>query len=155
MRKIAVLGLSLAMTCGFAAPAALAQLNIEVSNVDPLTKLTPEKWAQLATRIVNPATVVGKDAVFMVNATGEPLHAVMCGKYQLVGSSPYVTKDETLSAPAELPAWEVTAVPTKGFNTYCKTGVDAVGRTGTYHGTLNGADHSFQNSTFVVFQKAN
>lgn len=143
---------ALAIIAGFtAASPARAQLALDISTVDPLTKLTADKWVQLATRLINPANVVGKDLVFMINATGEPLNAVTCGGYQLVGAAPYITKNGTIAAPATLPAWEVTAVPTEGFNTYCRKGVEATGRVSTYHGNLNAAYKSFSNSTFVVF----
>lgn len=135
--------------------AAVAQgLDLDISTVDPLTKLPAEKWVQLVVRVVNPSPIVGKDSVYMVNATGEDLTSVTCRKYTLVGSNPYVTGEATTNAPAILPKWSVTLVPTKGFDTYCKSGVEATGAVATYHGNLNSADKSFTSATFVVFQKA-
>lgn len=135
--------------------AANAQLNIEIATVDPLTKLSADKWLQLATRIVNPSPLVGKDAIYMVNATGEDLNSVTCKGYFLVGPKPYITSNKTTNAPISLPKWTVTLVPTESFDTYCKAGVDANGSFGNYHGTLNSADHTFGAATFVVFNKAN
>lgn len=134
----------------FSAPAQ-AQLALDITTVDPLTKLPADKWVQLATRIVNPAPIVGKDAVYVVNATGEDLSSVTCRGYFLVGMSPYITGNKTTNAPATLPKWTVSLVPTEGFNTYCKGGVEATGIVANYHGMPNAGDKSLANSTFIVF----
>ena len=135
------------------AAAPRAQLSIEVSTVDPLTKLAPDKWVYLVTHVVNAAPLSGKESVYAVNATGEVLQAVTCRGYFLVGQKPYITSNKTTAAPATLPPWTVTLVPAEGFDTYCKAGVDAQGAVDSYHGTLNAADRTFGNSTFVIFQK--
>lgn len=148
MRKIL---LCIAAATALASSTAHAQLNLQMNTNDPLTGLSGEKWVALATRIVNPAPLIGKDSVYIVNATGEALLAVTCKGYQLVGSKPYITKNETTAAPSTLPAWTVTLVPTEGFNTYCPSGVEAQGNIASYHGNVNAG--SFQNATFVIFLK--
>ena len=148
MRKVL---LCIAAAAAFASGSAQAQLNLQINTNDPLTGLTADKWVALATRIVNPAPLIGKDSVYVVNATGEVLLAVTCKGYQLVGSKPYITKNETTAAPGSLPPWTVTLVPTEGFNAYCPAGVDAQGNIASYHGTVNAGN--FQNSTFVIFMK--
>jgi len=136
----------------FGAATANAQLDIQISNVDPLTKLDASKWIYLMTHAVNAANLIGKDSVYVVNATGEDLSSITCRGYFLAGPKPYITNDDAMSAPSIIPKWTVTIMPTKGFNDYCKAGVDATGAAGTFHGTLNSADHSFENSTFVIFK---
>jgi hypothetical protein len=147
--------LAAALTIGTAllpAPAK-AQLNIEISTVDPLTKLPTDKWVYLMTHAIYAANLIGENSVFVVNATGEDLIAVTCRGYTLVGSKPYVTNDKTVAAPASVPKWTVAIMPTKGFDTYCEKGVDGASNSGTYHAVLNAADKSFGNSTFVIFEK--
>lgn len=134
---------------------AQAQLALDISTVDPLTKLPADKWVQLATRIVNPAPIVGKDSVYVVNATGEDLSSVTCRGYFLVGMSPYITGNKTTNAPSTLPKWTVALVPTEGFNTYCTKGVEATGIVANYYGAPNASDRSLGNSTFIVFMKPN
>ena len=158
MRKTLFTILSLA---GFMAATALpvssahAQLTLDISTADPLTKLPADKWVYLATHLVNANPIVGKDSVYMVNATGEDLTSVTCHGYFLVGPKPYITSNDTTNVPAMLPKWTVSLVPSKSFNDYCKAGVDANGTVANYHGTLNAADHTFSSSTFVVFMKPN
>lgn len=144
---------TLAASLLLGSPPARAQLDIAVSTVDPLTKLPPEKWIYLATHIVNASPIVGKDSVYAVNATGETLAAVTCRGYFLAGPSPYITNNKTTAAPASLPAWSVTLIPSESFDAYCKAGVDAQGTGAVYHGVLNSADHTFGAATFVVFWK--
>ena len=146
---------ALTLAALMAVPPARAQLALDISTVDPLTKLPADKWVQLATRIVNPAPIVGKDSVYVVNATGEDLSSVTCRGYFLVGMSPYITGNRTTNAPSTLPKWTVALVPTEGFNTYCTKGVEATGIVANYHGTPNAADRSLGNSTFIVFMKPN
>jgi hypothetical protein len=105
------------------------------------------------THFVNANPLLGKDAVYVLNATGEQLPLVTCGSYQLVGPKPYITNNRTTAAPAFLPPWTATLVPTETFNTYCKSGVNAQGAVASYHGRLNAADHSFANTTFIIFAK--
>ena len=154
MRKNVFAVLALAGLVSIVAPMgrAHAQLNIDTSVLEPMTKLPPEKWVFMMTKFVNATNVIGKDAVYMVNATGEDIATVTCGDYQLVGPKPYITNNKNLSAPVSLPKWTVTVVPSETFNTYCKNGVDGTSNAGRYHGTLNAADHTFVNSTFVVFK---
>lgn len=154
MRKALLTALALASLLA-AVPVQAQGIDIDISTVDPLTKLPAEKWVQLAVRLINPAPIVGKDAVYMANATGEDLNSVTCRGYFLVGAKPYITSNITSNAPASLPKWSVTLVPTESFDTYCKSGVEAVGAVAHYRGTLNASDKSFTGSTFVVFQKAN
>ena len=134
-------------------PQAHAQLTLTIDTADPLTHLPPDQWIQLVTRVVNAKPLIGKASVYMVNATGEELGSVTCGSYQLVGAKPYITNNRTTNAPATLPAWTITLVPSEGFNTYCRTGVDALGTVANYHGSLNASNHTFNDSTFVIFQK--
>jgi hypothetical protein len=54
-----------------------------------------------------------------------------------------------------LPAWSVTLVNAKNFDGYCKNGVIGQSSSEIYKGTLNAADHTFSNSTFVVFSGSN
>jgi hypothetical protein len=158
MRTILLATVTLAgVVLGTAIPvsSADAQLNIEISTVDPLTKLPPDKWVYLMTHAINAAPLIGKEAVYAVNATGETLQAVTCRGYYLVGPKPYITNNKTTAAPPSLPPWTVTLVPADGFNSYCTAGVEAQGAASSYHGTLNSADRTFDSSTFVIFQKPN
>ena len=135
-------------------PVQAQQIDVEINTSDPTTKLPAEKWIQLVAKIIDAAPILGKDSVYMMNATGEDLMSVTCRGYFLVGTKPYITDNETTNAPVSLPKWKVTLVPTKSFNKYCKDGVDASGTIASYHGTLNSPDKSFANSTFVIFMKA-
>jgi hypothetical protein len=134
--------------------AASAQLNLNAvqSAKDPLTGLGPEQWVQMATEVVNGLSVVGKPEVFMLNATGRAISNVVCdGKWQLVGTKPYIG-----GAPASLPAWKVTLVPTKGFDGHCKQSIVGQSDNGTvYKASLVSSDGTFMNATFITFQKAN
>jgi len=130
-------------------------LNIEISDVEPITKLPPEKWIYLITHMINADPIIGKSSVYAINATGEDLSSVVCRGYFLVGTKPYITNNATTNAPASLPKWKATLIPTEGFNTYCKNGVDATGATSSYHGRLTAADQSFSESSFVIFWKPN
>lgn len=132
-----------------AASAAHAQLNIKVNTNDPLTGLPPDQWIVLMTTEVNAKPIIGKEEVFMLNATGTEL-VVNCGKWSLVGNQPYIKGN-----PSSLPPFSVTHVPTTDFDGYCKEGVKAMSPTGAaYIGRLNSADGSFTNSTFVTFSAA-
>ena len=97
---------------------------------------------------VNAKPLIGKEAVYMVNATGGAL-VVKCDKWTLVGNQPYIKTN-----PADLPAWTVTFVPMDGFDGYCAKGFKALAATGaTYTGSLNAGTVS--DTTFVVFSPAN
>jgi hypothetical protein len=137
-----------AIALTIAIPAA-AELHIQVNTTDPLTGLPPDQWIVLMTTEVNARPLIGKEEVFMLNATGTDLVA-NCGKWSLVGSHPYIDGNPTV-----LPPFSVTHVPTKGFDGYCKDGVKGLSPTGAaYNGRLNAADGSFTNSTFVIFSAA-
>ena len=128
--------------------SAQAQLNIKVNTNDPLTGLPPEQWIILMTTEVNARPIIGKEAVYMLNATGIEM-VVNCGKWTLVGNSPYIKGN-----PASLPPFSVTYVDTEGFDGYCKDGVKGLSTTGSvYNGRLNSADGSFTNSTFIIFSE--
>lgn len=131
----------------FVTTDAHAQLNIKVNTNDPLTGLPPDQWIILMTTEVNAKPIIGKEEVYMLNATGSEL-VVNCGKWQLVGSAPYIKGN-----PTSLPPFSATHVPTVGFDGYCKDGVKAISSTGrTYTGQLNSLDGSFTNSTFIIFK---
>ena len=138
--------------CTVATSVSAQEVKLDTNIIDPRTHLSAEKWINLATHILNATPLVGKDSVYMVNATGETLVTVVCRGYQLVGPKPYITSNRTTQTPSNLPAWTVTLIPTEGFNTYCKDGVDAQGAVDLYHGAPNSADKSFSNSTFVIFR---
>lgn len=152
MRNI-LSGLALAGLMSTVAPAAHAQLNLEISNVDPLTKLSAEKWAYLVTHVVNATPLLGKDSVYAINATGEDVNVVVCRGYQLVGPKPYITNNKTTNAPSMLPKWTVTLIPTESFNDYCKNGVDGNSNAGSYHAVITSSDKTFANATFITFMK--
>jgi hypothetical protein len=100
---------------------------------------------------MNGKSIVGKPEIFVINATGQELNAVVCdGKWQLVGPKPYI-KD----APNSLPAWKITLVPTEGFDGYCKQAIVAQSDTGvTYKATLVSVDGTFTNASYLVFRSA-
>ena len=128
-----------------AAPAS-AELAIHVNNNDPLTGLPPDQWIVMMTTEVNARPLIGKEDVYMLNATGTEL-VVNCGKWTLVGNKPYIEGN-----PNVLPPFSATYVATNGFDGYCKDGVKGLSPTGAvYTGALNAADGSFTNSTFIVF----
>jgi hypothetical protein len=143
----------LAAAMAFATVPAKAQINLGAgdSKVDPVTQLPPEQWAQLATKIMNGKSIVGKPEIFVINATGVELSAVTCdGKWQLVGPKPYIE-----DAPNSLPAWKITLVPTKGFDGYCKTAILAQSDNGAlYKAALVSVDGTFTNAAFLVFRLA-
>jgi hypothetical protein len=151
MRKILLATAAIAFGVGVAHAQGLS-LSIPATNIDPLTKLPAAQWIYMMTHEVNASNNVGKDSVFMLNATGETLSQVTCRGYVLVGPKPYISSNDTISAPVSLPAWTATAVPTEGFNKYCKDGVDAQGIINSYHGNLSAADHTFENSEWVIFK---
>ena len=130
---------------------ANAQLDIQVSNVDPLTKLPPDKWIYLSTHMVNGASVIGRPEVFLVNATGQSLISISCdGKWQLVGNN---VDSHVRGNVAQVPAWSVTLVHTESFDGYCKVGLDAQSADGQiYHGALISPDKTFSNATFITFK---
>ena len=125
---------------------AHAQLNLSVSTKEPVTGLGSDTWASLAKGVVDATGLIGKDEVFLVNATPYDL-VVNCDKWVLVGANPYITDN-----PHSLRPWKVTEIETKGFDGYCKNGLFAMAGNGdTYKGTLNAADGTFSNSTFITF----
>jgi hypothetical protein len=152
MRKTILAALACAALLGLAGPAA-AQLDLSktAAAADPLTKLPADQWAILATNLVNGRSVIGLPMVFMVNATGQEITAVVCdGKWQLVGPKPY-----NADGPSTLPAWKVTLVDTKGFDGYCRSGLTAQSDNGVvYRGALVSADGTFSSATFITFLRA-
>lgn len=153
-KTVVAVALTAFVAVGSVPTPARAQLNIEVSNLEPITKLTAEKWVYLVTHIVNASNLIGKDAVYMVNATGEDIATVVCRGYQLVGPKPSITSNRTANAPLALPKWSVMLVPTETFNDYCTKGIQGTSNAGTYPGILNAPDKTFQSSTFVYFRAA-
>ena len=140
--------LSAAALLALTASVAYAQLDLHVDNREPMTKLDGPTWTTMIKRFVNAKPIIGVDAVYMVNPTADVIGAVNCGKWQLVGSKPYITGN-----PTELPPWSVTYVGTHGFDGYCKNGVDGTTTGGDVrHGLLNAADGTFSGSTFIVFR---
>ena len=140
----AAIGLAMAST-------ALAQgLNLDAvqSTKDPLTGLDAVQWIKLATNLVDGSAVIGKPMIFMLNGVGKELVAVTCdGKYQLVGSNPYIK-----GAPGRLKPWRATIVPTQGFDGYCKKSITAQSDDGvSYESKLVSPDGTFSNATFLTF----
>jgi hypothetical protein len=122
---------------------------VSASTVDPVTHLAPAQWIKVAQGIINGKAVVGKPEVFMINATGVELNSVICdGRWQLVGSKPYIE-----GAPASLPAWKVTIVPTVGFDGYCKTSIKGQSDNGDlFKADLVSSDGTFTNAVYLVFK---
>jgi hypothetical protein len=151
MKRVFFFALMLMAVGSFGSPPAHAQLDLSTvaSAVDPITKLPGDKWVTLATSIMNGKAVVGRPEIFVINATGQELSAVICdGKWQLVGPKPYLKE-----APNSLPAWKITLVPTLGFDGYCKSAIIGQSDNGTlYKATLVSVDGTFTNAAFITFR---
>jgi hypothetical protein len=132
---------------GCLATSAHAQkIQMNVNPNDPLTSLDPDTWATVVKKIIDAKSIIGRSAVYMVNATHEDL-TVSCDKWQLVGDKPYIKGNPNI-----LHSFTVALVFADGFDGYCKNGV--VGQTTNgelYSGVMNSPDRTFSGSTFVTF----
>jgi hypothetical protein len=150
MRKLIVSYLAAVLLCTpiVLSSSAHAQLKLTVNQNEPITGLDSATWAEMMTRFVNAKPLIGKDNVYIVNATPYEVPQLTCGRWTLVGNKPYITDN-----PTTLPAWSVTEISTKGFDGYCKEGVFGQSAMGTtLRGALSAADGSFTNSTFIIFK---
>ena len=114
---------------------------------DPVSGLNQDQWIQAMKDGINGKSVVGRPLVFMINGSGHEIVQVLCKGYYLVGPKPY------LGGPATtLPAWKVSVVETKGFDTYCKeTGAIGTSDEGeSYKGVIPGGN--FNDAAYVTFK---
>ncbi|HKM65251.1 MAG TPA: hypothetical protein VJY39_22455 [Acidisphaera sp.] len=131
-----------------AAPAADAQLRLNIQTTDPVTGLEPAQWEQLVDHMVNAEALVGDPGVLIISSMPVPL-TITCDKWELVGHNLY---SSVRGNPAEIKPFSITYIKTKDFDGYCKQGV--VGHTSlgkTITGRLTSSDGSFTNATTILF----